>query len=618
VSFNPRNILLAASAGYLLLATFPGEYRPVGHGLDESWIYAINTISSSQFRFGRDVVFTSGPLGFLIYPLDIGSNLPIAIGFWLAVHVVFAFLLLQNFRSHRAGQALIFVTGYVLSLSLGLRYEFHLLLVLGLALTSYRPGHRQWSFLALGAGAIAAILLFVKFSIGVAALAMVLIASTWWLLGKAGRKARILAVALPIVSYIATLTVFGLILTGSVRDLLRWLRLSGEISRGYSVAMGVEEVWGLAVLGLVGTALLFVFIGVLRLASRDLAWILLIFSPAIFVAFKNSFVRHHGRLFFPFVLAVASILVLRTTKKALTITVVGFAALATVALMGSSFQACHCALRARVIAAKQGVEHLIALVRFEEFRKELSRQSERQLTKSLPPHWVSQLRQSDVDVVPWEISITASERLDWMPNPVLQTYSAYTRELDALSASHYRGQHRPRYLLVRLIDIDRRHPFIATPQTWRAILAGYEAKELDPGTGLLLLEPKPRQLTLQYSSRSQARLGSWVHVPINPAVANLDLRLRPIGHLAAFFWRIPPIYLDIEFEDSTRETHRMIPETSAAGVLISPLPRSQDDLMKMLNTHLHRPVERIQIRGAGTAYYYPETSIVWRELRIKP
>ena len=66
-----RVVLLA----YLALALFPGHYVPLGPGTDRSWMYALNRLVGSEFVHGRDVVFTYGPLGYLLWPSVMGSNL---------------------------------------------------------------------------------------------------------------------------------------------------------------------------------------------------------------------------------------------------------------------------------------------------------------------------------------------------------------------------------------------------------------------------------------------------------------------------------------------------------------------------------------------------------------
>ncbi|MGC4052190.1 MAG: hypothetical protein QM757_22865 [Paludibaculum sp.] len=43
--------------------------------LDSSWVYAMNLAALGNLRFGVEILWTTGPLGYLFQPFDLGSNL---------------------------------------------------------------------------------------------------------------------------------------------------------------------------------------------------------------------------------------------------------------------------------------------------------------------------------------------------------------------------------------------------------------------------------------------------------------------------------------------------------------------------------------------------------------
>ncbi len=68
-------------------------------GLDASWAHALNVAHARNFIFGRDIVFTFGPLGYLLYPLP--GTVPALAAFatgWI-VHAFFLLGLLLIWRS---------------------------------------------------------------------------------------------------------------------------------------------------------------------------------------------------------------------------------------------------------------------------------------------------------------------------------------------------------------------------------------------------------------------------------------------------------------------------------------------------------------------------------------
>jgi hypothetical protein len=58
-----------------VMMTFPPCFGRMGAGLDASWMLGLNEASSRHMNYGRDIIFTHGPIGFVIHPLDVGSNL---------------------------------------------------------------------------------------------------------------------------------------------------------------------------------------------------------------------------------------------------------------------------------------------------------------------------------------------------------------------------------------------------------------------------------------------------------------------------------------------------------------------------------------------------------------
>src|ERR1700682_702603 len=75
---------------YLCIATFSVQTDKIQPGLDESWRYGLNALATGHYIFGKDVIFTYGPLGYLSHPMPLGDNLARAAAFTLCIQAVFA------------------------------------------------------------------------------------------------------------------------------------------------------------------------------------------------------------------------------------------------------------------------------------------------------------------------------------------------------------------------------------------------------------------------------------------------------------------------------------------------------------------------------------------------
>src|SRR5215471_909963 len=78
---------------YAAIMTIPVGYHIPSTGLDGSHEFASNYFPLSAYKYGPDIIFTYGPLGFLYRPENMGANLPIALVLRLSVWLLLLSLL---------------------------------------------------------------------------------------------------------------------------------------------------------------------------------------------------------------------------------------------------------------------------------------------------------------------------------------------------------------------------------------------------------------------------------------------------------------------------------------------------------------------------------------------
>ena len=94
---RPRSILVHAARAILFLWTIliacPVRYWPIDDTIDNTWVFAINFAAAHGLAIGRDIVWTTGPLGYLAFPQDMGANLAHALVFqgvlWAVLIAIF-------------------------------------------------------------------------------------------------------------------------------------------------------------------------------------------------------------------------------------------------------------------------------------------------------------------------------------------------------------------------------------------------------------------------------------------------------------------------------------------------------------------------------------------------
>jgi hypothetical protein len=616
-----RSRIAAAAAWFVLvLFLFPGFASTLGVGLDPSWAYAINALSETDRLPGRDVVFTYGPFGWLFRPAAVGDHLMWVVVFRLLTHALFATALARAIRGAPIAHVLAFAGIYLASHQLGLAEEYRLLLSLVLLLGPELAAPRRIPWAPALAAALIPFYALMKLNFGltagviVAAFCGVLI-----LRRKPGRGRTVLAAA----AGFSTATLIAVPLAfGSPSHALRWLGLQAEIVRGYPAAMALPATPAELVAGFLALA---VFVGFWIHAYRtgsglaDL-WVLLLL-PAWF-AFQHGFIRADAHVggFFPFVLAAAALGVLFARRESeLRASVAVCLALLLIATpIALRYAGPASRTRVNFVLGIQGWQNLRHAMRPDTLQRRVERFQRRVLRPHrLPTHFAKPVRAAGlgVDVLPWELSYLAANRLRWVPNPTLQLYVAYTPRLDALSARHFASAKAADLLLVEHTGIDRRDMLWDTPETWRAILASYQLDPRRPAPNLLVLRRRSRPSLWGLKSRGEVRgnAGRWIEVPGGSGWTFARIHLQPswTGRAERFLLGVPPVLLETVDDQGRRRTARVLPETAIGGLMMTPAPRNLDELAALWSGAPPGKIVRFRFTGPGLRCFKREVRVRW-------
>jgi len=619
--------------GFLLIAivallTLYSVYRPLGPpGIDPGWRWAVNQAHGAGIVFGRDIVFTYGPLAFLMAPLDISSNLVVANIFLLAIHALFAATLAALFiRDRQVTSVVVFSILFVIARNQGLEIEGFFLLVVGLLALLGVYADRRLPIAVVST--LAGILLLVKMSLAVASLAI---------LAAALIVARLLfrrshQLALGLLAFPVTLIILALFLFDRPGTFLQWFRLSAQVVSGYSVANSITNAVtnaGVQVAVGVLTVAAWVGLSVVLRHNRRLLACNLVFAPVVLIQFRLAFVRQdfHQIQFIPFVLALIAISTLFThNRRIIGAHIAAFAALLVVgALTNLVDPVTNGLLPSNLLRGGSGSRALSKLLHIGETRAALAAESAINLEPLRLEDSVRDLLQESrngVGTVPWEIQYCPANGLEWNPTPTLQFYSAYTRDLDLWSAEHYAGADAPQFIINTFSAVGMRRQLFDAPATWRTIFLSYKLRSIgwEPEPALLLeRRHDPLQWSFEEGSQDTIALGG-ASIPV-PATddhlfADIDLRFNALGRIQKSIFRVATVVLVMAHESGHVSICRLIPGTSGNSLLINHFPRDFRGYRRLWQGVRDDPVVRVSISGDGTSSYRPRAAITWRELRV--
>jgi hypothetical protein len=587
-------ILLAALCTTLILLTLP--IAPPDLGIDPAWCAVLNWAHARGLQFGEEIVFTYGPLGFLLAPyvspestgaLVLANALlcfQIALGLclvawrlgWTWRCALLGIFILESAnvepRADLAMEVGFFCWGLLCVVESGRRKTFCGANLVALA-----------TFAAL---AKATYLLVGGFSLGALALYL-------WASGERWLGWGIL------LGFAATIPLCWLACGQALGNLGSFLLDGFLISRDYDQAAGMEglpllrsEALALGLIGLV-TVLLWA-LSAIDPASRFarcrrvilLGWV----SGLLFVVWKHSMVRvdrtHTIELLVFTPVAVLALEALpgrafpkiRWTARVLAIV----SCLISFGVLESNFLPGFCG--AFIQPFRQFSYHLQCVLAPTDWRRGLEPVLEERRREAQLPRFCQIVGAASVDVFGSLQTHALLNRLNYRPRPVFQSYAAYSPRLAHLNESFYLSNRAPDYVLFDLSAFEHKFPSLNDGPALRALLINYEPvaseeiflllkrRSANPAKLTLLREgtfPMGEPLNLNPDSGGDV----WMELEVKQTLA---------GRLTAFLIRPPPIRLTVWAETSTGRTRlarlRAAPSLLSIGFVASPCLLNSHDV----------------------------------------
>ena len=546
-----RDACIAAVVGALsILLLDPVNGAMPGVDLDLSWPYTLADATARHIPFGRDMVFTFGPLSSLYSRVFLpDQRLTVVV---LKAILVMAFCLATVAMSRQTVRWIALALPLLVA-NLLLSDPFFLaapwLLV---ALADSPMQSRRWhvaSLLVLSV--VLGPLLLVKGS-----LAVPLVVSTGAAAVVVSRRSLAEALALPSAA-LASILVAWLAMGQHLLDLPYFIRGEGIVAEGYTNAMSVfgdpREIWAY----LAGVVLLLASQVVPRRAPL---MPILTAVVILFVAFKAGFVRHDGHSNIAGGTLALLGLLLFLFRGTLAAGVGLLASLVAWILIAanywpvdpaSSWDRMTNALNDNITAIRAAEVDPATFRRSFEAAKAMIAAS-----AALPP------TNGIVDLYPDAQAMLLASNRGYYPRPVMQSYSAYTPELAFLNADHLQGPHAPKTAFFSIAPIDGRYPALEDGPSWPALLGQYRFRSYTQAYAVLDRVPSASADTIGPTTvRDTPRFGDTVTVPQDAPFIWAKMQFHPtlLGYFASALFKMPLLHMDVSTADGQTKTFRMVP-----------------------------------------------------------
>lgn len=162
--------------------------------------------------------------------------------------------------------------------------------------------------------------------------------------------------------------------------------------------------------------------------------------------------------------------------------------------------------------------------------------------------------------------------LEYRPRPVIQSYSAYTPALAKMNADWLRSDRAATNLFFVIQPMDFRFPPLEDGLSWPELLTRYDIKGISDEYLYLSRSPAPRKYELQLLQETNVTLGTTFSLPVTngPVWAEIEVSKTLPGDVFSLFYKPTTLLAEMKLADQSEKYYRLIPGMAKAGFLLSP------------------------------------------------
>ncbi len=551
----------------------------VNTSLDGSWVRALNMAIKNNLVFGRDIVFTYGPLAYFStrntqYIHDI--YLFTADVFLCAC---FYYVSLQLISKYKGWFIILFVAefyfkGYEYAASLFLFFIVFTILNLKNNFNNY--------FEIIACGICGVVVFFVKVNYGLVALPIMIFIAILSLI----RNRKSFLIFLGTVS-----VVFTVIYTHVNVDIANFIRYSLPMISCYNEAMQITIKSSDSPFISVVIYFVIFFIAILFYYWQkrekkspllvQLSTILLL-TLMLFLAYKNGFTRADGHtqgfftllpLFTVFAIFLFDLAEYKSAKIACILII--FMSDLNVDLPHGS-------------EGMGFINRVTVFHTYNYFKTAFKKLDEIPVNElKIPDDKLQLVGKSTIDIFPIDIAIMQLNNMNYFPRPIMQTYSAYSPVLDSLNAAHFYKNNRPEFAMLKMGYIDNRYVAWDEPLTHAMLRLNYKYVDyisLNKDTALvnsdasyMLLKSIPgvqKYPKFEKIQETTINFEDTVHFDFKddtPIYMSVDIQPTVMGKLKSIIYQAPVLYVSLflNHECTSSLRYEAIKPIIKAPVLIS-------------------------------------------------
>jgi hypothetical protein len=573
--------------------------------LDSSWQIALHLALKKGLIFGKDILFTYGPL-FWIY-----QRFSIAIPLWgyVLLDVFFYFnLALMLYLAFKQNAPtipalILLLVNCCIFVTFSTLDEYFLIAFFSFHLISFTQNGKTWQHIY--AGVLAILISYVKFNNGIIALALY----------------TIVTVALPFFRIRSwSYSLFNILIAAFIwigigklfdLDLSLYLKGSYEIISGYMEAMYlIRDLSNLSdyVVQLTylyfAIMILFIFI-LIRFRKQilndfTLFTTILVLGAYFYVMYKHAIIRDNaGSIVLYFNMLVIS--VLPFLKPPIRVYVI----FVNIILLFAAFSI----REVTSVIGQRGFYILFPVDQAKLYYSNLmapyaSIDSSSADLLVFPERMRQKIGNKSVDIMPFEIASIYKSGMNYQPRPSIQSYNAYTKYIEEKNYSHFLSDKAPDFVIMKASNLssvrNNKHLNYEENLSRLALLRRYKMIDFDATNELILLQKTDTILPSDTVSVTVERhaVGELIKVSKVDGFEffEADVPYTPLGSFIKFLYKPIPLHSSVDFVDSTTADFVISRTLLNSSVLYNFAPKIWCDWVEFYSSKFSKQPKLLNVR----------------------
>jgi hypothetical protein len=610
---------------FLIKPGLNGIFRISGP-FDFYWVYMQNVLFNTAYVFGRDVVYSYGPLALLLVPLHIQDNIILYFVFrlivWLYCLVMLYEILHKERRVLHIAIPLVVLSGIFCLPHLDTGDNL-VILFIAASIFEIIYANKFFNLIVSFYILIAGVLILAKFSYAALMLPSLFIAIFF-------KYKVIIKNFIGFIGFVlASLSLVAILyhhFFSRLNDFYDYIHYSVEISKGYTFAAGHGGDIGALFSIFIISALIALSLYLRRYGKQRLQ-LLIAYFPLVFALFKHGFTRYdlnHAFSFFSAIVIISTFFCFKIPNKkhgniALGVLLIVF----VVSLPALSFKVDHdkssyVDIEMYSSLIKNALKSVVAdNFAAELFDVDLGR-ADHDYSKNFDKDIPSDIYKSckSFSVFPDDFSLAFHNLSLWSPLYVLQTNLASTEELNRKLASKLDEYEDDRCIFLHVGGYypDNRSVILDNPDIFLSFAKKYSSEKESYFVKFKKLNDRPTAFTPVQSF--DAPLDQEIILPqvSGKLFASMAIKQDFLGKLMSTFYKVPDLNLVYKKMSGENVERHITPGVLSSPFIPNLIPDTSDDFIKYFAGNVSSDVYSIKIDGPGLPYYNPVIHVTFYNL----